>query len=106
MLIKCDGLLLFLFYQDDESTLALSSVLLILAIAEAVVTIWSASLCCGVICSCCRCCRCPPASAPPQRNRAPRLDAQPPPMLPGMVPSGGVYPVGQQFLVQGQYACM
>ena len=41
-------------FQEENVVLAFTGTMLILALAELVISIWSAVLCCGVVCRCCR----------------------------------------------------
>ena len=71
--------------------------MVIMALAELVITIWSAVLCCGAIC---RCCKNTPRNATVQYNATPAYPQQAV-VNPGEIPAG-VYIPPQTYPAQGQ----
>ena len=73
--------------------------MVIMALAELVITIWSAVLCCGAIC---RCCKSAPRNATVQYNATPAYPQQAV-VNPGAI-TVGVYTPPQTYPTQGQMA--
>ena len=40
--------------QSEKVALALNSMMVVIAIGELIIGIWSAALCCGAVCGCCK----------------------------------------------------
>ncbi|XP_067931220.1 membrane-spanning 4-domains subfamily A member 12-like [Watersipora subatra] len=81
-----------------KAAISLNVILLLISIAELVITIWSATLCCGAVCSCCL----PTRPNPHIQYAAPALQTQQQYVAcPGTVPAYQVNLDGSQFNAAG-----
>ena len=91
--------------------MGLNASMIVMAVIELIVSIWSAVLCCGAVC---RCCKTRSAGLPGQADAGQRYYAQEQMTMypgassaqsPGDYPvrtAAGTYPAGQQYAEQGQ----
>ncbi|XP_067929526.1 membrane-spanning 4-domains subfamily A member 12-like isoform X1 [Watersipora subatra] len=96
---RCGGYYYYISCSATKAALALNILLVLISLAELVITIWSAVLCCGAVCSCCL----PTRSNHYVQYAAPALQTQQQYVVyPGTVPAYQVNMGGYQVTTAGQ----